>query len=148
MIALYQPLSSLTLCFFQAVLLGAVLGLVYDLLHTAETCPTWQTALRDALFWLITLAAYFVFTVTLSGGQVRGFVLIGMLTGAVGAHVLLGGIVRTVTRMVCTLLRRLAHGIVRLIRIFTRPVCSLGRLVQKNLEKIAKKTSISDKTKL
>lgn len=148
MIALYQPLSSLTLCFFQAVLLGAVLGLVYDLLHTAETCPTWQTALRDALFWLITLAAYFVFTVTLSGGQVRGFVLIGMLAGAVGAHVLLGGIVRTVTRMVCTLLRRLARGIVRLIRIFIRPVCSLGRLVQKNLEKIAKKTSISDKKKL
>ena len=89
MIALYQPLSSLTLCFFQAVLLGAVLGLVYDLLHTAETCPTWQTALRDALFWLITLGAYFVFTVTLSGGQVRGFVLIGMLAGAVGAHVVL-----------------------------------------------------------
>ncbi|MFR4972172.1 MAG: hypothetical protein ACLUB2_01585 [Butyricicoccus pullicaecorum] len=28
MIALYQPLSSLTLCFFQAVLLGD-LGLVY-----------------------------------------------------------------------------------------------------------------------
>ena len=108
MIALYQPLSSLTLCFFQAVLLGAVLGLVYDLLHTAENCPAWQTALRDALFWLIVLGAYFVFTVTLSGGQVRGFVLIGMLAGTVGAHVVFGGLVRVVTRIVCILLRRLA----------------------------------------
>lgn len=148
MIALYQPLRALTLCFAQAALLGAALGLLYDALHPTEKCPRWQTGLRDALFWLIALGAYFVFTVTLGGGQVRGFVLIGITGGAVCTHILLGRAVRAAIRMLYRILRDLARCIVRLVRIFTHPVCLLGRLLQKNLEKIAKKTSISDKKKL
>lgn len=150
MIALYQPLGSLTLCFWQAILLGAALGVLYDVLHAAEQGkrPAWQLGVCDALFWLAALAAYFVFTVTFAGGQVRGFVLIGMLCGILSAHLLLGRPVRAVTRALWSLVRLIARSFVRLVRIFGRPVCWLGKLIQKNLEKIKKRASISDKKKL
>lgn len=149
MIALYQPLGSMTLCFWQAVLLGAALGVLYDMLHAAEgKRPAWQMGVCDALFWLAALAAYFVFTVTFAGGQVRGFVLIGMLCGALGTHLLLGWLVRAITRSVWSILRLVVRGGVRLMRILGHPVCWLGQLVQKNLEKIKKRASISDKKKL
>lgn len=152
MIALYQPLSAMTRCFWQAAALGMGLAVLYDLLHAAvPACPAkrrCRDALPDLLFCFAALAAYFVFTVTVAGGQVRGFVLIGALGGFAGTHIILGRPVRAVVKGLWAALRFLTGGCVRLMRTLALPVCLFLRFGQKNLEKIAKRASISSKKKI
>ena len=151
MIALYQPLSAMTRCFWQAVALGMGLAVLYDLLHAAAAARPARRrrqTLADLLFCLAALGAYFVFTVTAAGGQVRGFVLLGALGGFAGAHAVLGRPVRAAANGLRALVRFLAGGCVRLVRTLAAPVCSLRRFGQKNLKKIAKRASISGKKKL
>ena len=151
MIALYQPLSAMTRCFWQAAALGMGLAILYDLLHAAASArpaKRRRNALPDLLFCLAVLGAYFVFTVTVASGQVRGFVLIGALGGFAGTHAVLGRPVRAAANGLRAVLRFLAGGVVRLMRTLARPVCLFWRFGQKNLEKIAKRASISGKKKL
>nr|WP_300128317.1 spore cortex biosynthesis protein YabQ [uncultured Butyricicoccus sp.] len=151
MIALYQPLSSTTLCFFQAILVGTGLGLLYDSTQAASTFfhpkRIW-VMVTDALFWLVVLLAYFVFTVTLAGGQVRGFVLLGMLLGFLAEYELIGWMVRAVLVFLFHIAAVLLRGCVRLVRTILRPFGTVWVWLQKNLKKIWKKTSISGKKTL
>lgn len=148
MIALYQPLSGMMLCFVQAILLGAGLGLWYDALHAWPQRGRRHSGVCDALFWLAALTAYFVFTVTLAGGQVRGYVLLGLLLGGICGHILLGGMVRALVRTVQAGLCLAVRLCVRPVRIFGQRMASLCGLIQKNLEKIAKRASISGRKKI
>lgn len=151
MIALYQPLSVTTLCFFQAMLVGAGLGLLYDGIQAVctffHTKHIW-TAITDAVFWLIALFSYFVFTVTLAGGQVRGFVLLGMLLGFLAEYGLIGWMVRMVLIFFLRVGGALLAGCVHLVGTILRPFRAVWEWMQKNLKKIWKKTSISGKKTL
>ena len=127
------------------------LAIIYDLLHAAASArpaKRRRNALPDLLFCLAVLGAYFVFTVTVASGQVRGFVLIGALGGFAGTHAVLGRPVRATANGLWAVLRFLVGGVVRLMRTLARPVCLFWRFGQKNLEKIAKRASISGKKKL
>ena len=119
MIGLYMPLTAQSAYFLEAVLLGAVLGLVYDVFAVVRgltRAGAGLTALCDALFWLIALAVYFVFTVAWAGGQVRGFLLLGCGLGALA----------------------------RVLRTVFRPLNALNRGVREKFsKKIQKNTSIS-----
>ncbi len=70
----------------ESVLLGAGMGLVYDLLRALR----WHfrfgaagTAICDAVFWIFALSAFFRFSVASAVGQSRYYVLAGLLVGAV-----------------------------------------------------------------
>ena len=102
----------------------------------------------DALFWLVVLLAYFVFTVTLAGGQVRGFVLLGMLLAFLAEYELVGWMVRAVLIFLFHIAAVLLRGCVRLVRTILRPFGTVWVWLQKNLKKIWKKTSISGKKTL
>lgn len=133
------------------MLVGAGLGLLYDGMQAVctffHTKHIW-TAITDAVFWLIALLSYFVFTVTLAGGQVRGFVLLGMLLGFLAEYGLIGWMVRAVLIFLLQVGGALLVGCVHLVRTILRPFQAIGGCLQKNLKKIWKKTSISGKKTL
>ena len=72
--------------FLQSILLGVGLGAVYDLLRAPRRVFRFgwaATAVCDALFWLVLLAALFEFNLLFAAGQNRYFVLAGAAGGAV-----------------------------------------------------------------
>lgn len=105
------PMQAQLLVTLQSVLLGAGLALVYDALRAVRLYFSFgrgKTALCDALFWLVLLAALFTFSVALAAAHSRYYVLAGMAAGAGVYFTLLSGAVLA-----------LLHGVFRLCgRIF------------------------------
>ena len=70
--------------FCRSVLLGASLGLVYDLLRCLRRLlPRRCAALADALYCFIVLAAVFYFAMAFGRGLLRIYMVLGMGAGLV-----------------------------------------------------------------
>ena len=68
--------------FFRAVCFGSVLGLFYGALGILRVRrKRWLTALADGFFWLVTAPVTFVFFMRLNGGDIRAYLLAGLLLG-------------------------------------------------------------------
>lgn len=151
MIGLYMPLTAQSAYFLEAVLLGAVLGLIYDVFAVVRSLTragAGLTALCDGLFWLTALAVYFVFTVAWAGGQVRGFLLLGCGLGALFFELTLSPLIRVVLTAVIRTALRLMFGVCHLLaRVLGAVFCPLKALYrgvrEKFSKKIQKNTSIS-----
>lgn len=151
MIALYQPLAVTTHYFLQAVLVGLCLGVFYDVLAgigMAYHAHRGMQYVLDGVFWITALLVYFVFTVTLVAGQVRGFLIVGMGGGAIFCHLAAGWLVRAA---ICKILKAFTWTIGALthfIRTVLHAIEAIWQWFQKNLKKIFKKASISGKKTL
>ena len=83
--------------FLGAVLLGAVLGAVYDIFRAVRLSfknPGWLVFFEDLLFMFLSGLAYYSFCVELCRGQIRFFALVGVIIGF-SAYIL------TLGRLVC-----------------------------------------------
>lgn len=108
--------------FLQSILLGVGIGVVYDLLRAPRRVFGFgwaATAVCDALFWLVLLAALFEFNLLFAMGQSRYFVLAGVAGGAALYFQLISAVVLAV-------LEGVLQGIVRLIA----GLCWLGRSIR------------------
>lgn len=90
--------SEQLLLFLRSIALGAVLGLVYDLLSALRSLGRrlWGGVL-DALFCLTAACSVFLFVMA-GDGELRIFIALGILGGAVLFRCLLGGLLRPVWR--------------------------------------------------
>lgn len=73
-------LAQQTLVFLEAILLGVLGGLVYDIcraVRRATQTGIAGTAVADAVFWLVVLGGLFYFAVTDAAAQMRAYVLLG-----------------------------------------------------------------------
>ena len=98
----------------QSLLLGVGIGAVYDVLRAVRLhcrCGRGGTALLDALFWVIVLAALFEFGLLAAVGQPRSFVPAALIGGMSLYFAALSGevlaLLRRVLRAVSALRRRL-----------------------------------------
>lgn len=100
-----------TLVFLKAVVMGVGLGILYDLLRAVRRAlhaGVALTAFCDALFWIGTLGAVFIFVLTAAAGEGRSYVLLGAVLGALlyfialspPVFILIMLVVRTVLRIV------------------------------------------------
>ena len=77
-------ISDQAAAFSGGLLLGAALGLVYDLLRCLRACRgRWGTALADALYCLTVLTAVFYFAMAFGRGLLRIYMVLGVVAGAV-----------------------------------------------------------------
>lgn len=67
--------------FLLAILLGAAIGVLYDLLRAVRLRQPRLTAVLDLVCCLAAGGSLFLFTLRQAGGQLRGFVLLGALGG-------------------------------------------------------------------
>lgn len=82
--------------FLRAIALGAVLGLIYDLLYTLRKLGKnlWG-ALLDAAFCIIAAVSIFLFVMA-GDGEMRTFIILGALGGALLFRCLLGSLLKPV----------------------------------------------------
>lgn len=133
--------------FLQSVLLGAGIGVVYDLLRAPRRLFGFgwaATAVCDLAFWLVLLAALFEFNLLLAAGQDRYFVLAGAAGGAAVYFGLLSGLVLAVLE---GMLRGIAQGVVLLYRVGQSMAqrlrqCALAGRIAFFAKKFAKPSSI------
>lgn len=75
-----------TMVFLQAIVLGLLIGIVYDFLR-AIRCSVQAgrrfTALCDGIFWIITVLSGFVFILTIAQGSARAYILVGVILGSI-----------------------------------------------------------------
>lgn len=118
-------LAEQTVVFLQACLLGAALGMVYDvfrILRIAFPARPGVVFFQDVFFWVICTLTTFFFVLSSLDGVVRVFLIAGELLGGVLYHFTLGEVVM-----------RLAHAIIAgiktllqlLHRFLLRPVVRL-----------------------
>ena len=79
--------------FAQAVLLGGLLGLVYDLLRAPRKLLPKLAGVLDALFLLALLLSLLFFALYAGQGQFRLFFFPGILLGAAGYFLVLSPVV-------------------------------------------------------
>ena len=78
-----NQVSNQLLVFGQSILLGLCAGLLYDLLRPFRLRLPRLTGLLDSLYCLLAGTAVFLFLLRGADGQLRGFVVLGALGGAV-----------------------------------------------------------------
>ncbi len=114
--------------FLYAMLLGALLGSVYDILRALRISVRHHpiaVAAEDFLFCALAGIAYYAFCVTFTEGALRLFLLAGILIG-------FGVYLASLGRIVCGILSRvfgLVTGfymiVVKIIKKFARYLCGL-----------------------
>ena len=119
--------SEQALFLLGAVGLGAAAGLIYDLLRILRVRLPLPLigGLMDLLFWLVVTAAIFVYSTVAGRGQVRGYLLAGILAG--------GGLYFwALSRGFLWLGYRLADLVGVVWHIVTLPLVVVGKVCKKN----------------
>lgn len=81
-----QPLQAQLMSFLITVLAGMAAGLLYDLyilLRKTIRPKRWVTDLGDLLFWLLAIGTVYGILLVFNWGEVRLYVFIGLVVGAV-----------------------------------------------------------------
>ena len=97
------------LVFGQSILLGFCAGLVYDLLRPFRLRLPRLTGVLDALYCLLTGVAIFLFLLRGAEGELRGFVVLGALGGAILFFCVFSELLRPIWAFWTDTLAYLAH---------------------------------------
>ncbi len=136
-----------TSVFFRSLLLGAVLGCLYDffrITRLAFIIPSLLVLVEDLLFFLFSTIILFGFMLENSYGQIRYFILLGVLLGWTIYYFSVGALV-----MKCS------AGIIRILRkvfwFFWRPFAWIGKKLASGgsrLEELGRNTAEKVKYRL
>ena len=106
--------------FGGGIILGALLGAVYDMLRALRLSlrhPGWLVFIEDVGFMLISGAAYYGYCTELCRGQIRFFVLVAVLLGF--------------SIYLLTLGRLVSKTVAEVVKIAKTAVSILGKLIKK-----------------
>ena len=122
--------------FAQALLLGGLLGLVYDLLRAPRKFLPKLAGILDALFLLALLLSLLFFALYAGQGQFRLFFFPGILLGAAGYFLALSPVVLRALTGLLRGLGKILHGILQPVRFcakkifsfFEKPLCKKQKM--------------------
>lgn len=72
--------------FFSSVLIGAVMGIIFDFFRALRRKGNTKNVLvyiQDIIFWLIIAIMIIVSSFVINNGELRGYMLIGYILGAI-----------------------------------------------------------------
>ena len=130
--------SGQTMEFLYSALLGVGLGVLYDLFRVLRSYikggKKVVTAVSDVLFWIIAICALIGFVLTVSGGAMRWYVLVGVFCGS---FVYLC----TISTLFFKSIRIIIRVLIRSLGMLSKPlywiaggVLRLGRRVEKKIK--------------
>lgn len=127
-----NSVSAQTIEFLYSALLGLCLGVLFDVVKTARSYAPKKkavTALFDILFWLVAIVSLCAFTLTVSGGRMRWYVLFGVLAG---------GFVYTsaLSMIVFKVMRASVSAVRKVLSLITRPLYLLLRMIWRGGKKL------------
>ncbi len=129
-----------TMIFFQSLLLGAALGIVYDLFRifrVAVPLPAGMIVVEDVLYFVFCGFVSFFFAMTVNFGQVRFFILLGETLGFLLYYLTLGVLVIKGAQKIIAVVR----WIFRIIGKLFLPFIWLFRWIGRHIKKIIGKSS-------
>jgi len=131
-----------TVGFLWSVAFGALLGLFYDvfrIVRVAVRAPSVVVFFQDVAFWFLAGLCTFIFIFAVNAGELRLFLFLGILAGAVVYYFTLGMLVMAFARAVVSFVKRVLRLIFRVLSFPFRVLCRiLGPFIAKNLKKIKK----------
>lgn len=98
--------------FLYSCVIGFALGVLYDvfrILRLAIPSPRAVILVQDILFFSFCALLTFFFMLSTNEGQVRFFILIGELLGAIVQHLTLGVLTMRVSKAIITLVKKILH---------------------------------------
>ena len=110
--------SAQTFVFLFSCVLGAGLGLLYDIfriIRLAAPCGKVAVFFQDILFLLACTAATFLFLLRESAGEVRIFILVGEILGAVLYYLTFGTLIMKLSRLLIDSVKRFKAFLIRLL---------------------------------
>lgn len=116
-----------------ALLVGAMFGFFYDLLRAVRRRARlgFIAVVSDTVFWIVVGFAVFIMSMVVGKGEVRIFMLMCTVAGAV----LYFAALSKYTLNVCN---AILDGIVYILRLFARPFVFMGKKIKKFLRKAKK----------
>lgn len=147
-----------TMLFFQSLILGAGLSLLYDVLRIIRRETRHQAvavSLEDIVYFLVCGMVTFGFILKDNSGQVRGYIVVGEVIGWIICHMTVGEAAVRIFVWVFDLVKRIVcFWILILISPFVwigRRFCRLIRKIEKrlciNLKKVMQKEKYNLKRK-
>ncbi len=130
-----NSVSAQTLEFLYAGLLGVGLGVMFDVMRVLRSyIPRSRaiTAVLDSLFWFAAIIALLAFTMTVSGGRMRWYVLLGAFSGG---FVYVAALSEIIFKVMCAVLMALK----RILSLLTRPIYLLLRSIWRTAKKSERK---------
>lgn len=125
--------------FLYALLLGFVLGLVYEVFRILRMVLPWGSvlvAIQDILYWIGAGAVTFLFFMRFTSGMIRGYVLLGEGLGLLLYFLTLGRLIHALTAAIIDLVARFLR---LLYRLFIVPVRKFFGFLGRKSGKIYKK---------
>lgn len=110
----FFSLSYECLLFLYSVILGAGLGIIFDVFRAIRAViphNSFFVAFEDILFILVWTFSLVIFSVELSGGNIRFFCFVGTLLGFTIYFFSVGKIVITFIRSVSSFIRRILNAV-------------------------------------
>ena len=104
--------------FLSTVLLGAIIGLFYDVFRVFRKVAVhkgWAVQLEDILFWTCATAAMFYFMLNRNNGEIRLVYMVGAACGATLYFATISHMVRKVAVAVINFIKRVVITAVRII---------------------------------
>lgn len=130
-----------TWMFLASVALGAVLGICYDvfrILRIALKHPTIAVLIEDILFFAVCAVATFCFLLAAGDGQLRAFILIGELIGAILYYCTIGVLVIGISKRMIAAIKWVLHSIWKiLIQPIYNLISKIISFIYKKMEKTA-----------
>ena len=140
-------ISGQTIVFLRSLLLGAAVGCFYDLFRISRVAfviPAFVVLVEDLLFFLFSSVVLFGFMLENSFGQIRYFILLGVVLGWTVYYFTVGSLV-----MKCS--ARIIRAVKRILAFLWRPFARMGRRAAgagRKFQKSAKNALVRAKTGL
>ncbi len=128
-----------TLLFFEALAVGFVLGLFMEPLRIYRMMVrpgTVAVFFQDIIYWFLCAVCSFVFILTVNSGQLRVFLVIGIVIGMTIYFLTIGTLIMKASKAITAFLRRVHRFLNRKI---TYPATQAYEKTKKNAMKTANK---------
>lgn len=129
-----------TMVFLQSLLMGAVLGAIYDMFRIfriAIPLPAGAIVVEDVLYFGFCGFLSFFFAMTVNYGQVRFFILLGEVLGFVLYYFTLGALIMKCAEKIIAFIRWVCRTVWKyLLRPIVRLCCWIGKKIGKIFGKV------------
>lgn len=139
-----------TAVFLHALLLGMALGCLYDVFRITRIAfliPAALVLAEDLLFFFLSSIVLFGFMLERSYGQIRWFILLGVVLGWVLYYFTLGSLVMKCSARIIGFTRRLLAFLWRPFAFLGRKLGEVGKSVEKSSKKAVRRAKTTLKSR-
>ncbi len=116
--------------FLIAVVTGAVISLIYDvfrIIRIALPCNSATVVIEDILFCFIAMCISISFFAVNNSGQIRGYLIFGMVLGAVLCHMSAGSLIIKISKIIISIIKRILLFIATPFKFIFKVICKFSK---------------------